>query len=108
MARLSHPKGFTLIELLLAMSLMTSLSLVMIPLHIDTTRSDKELLISSIIQTQYTALRDHSFRKFESPRIKPEFPIEFTGKGMTNQAQTIGFENNGHIVIMLGPGRIHE
>jgi len=103
-----HPKGFTLIELLLVMMLMTSMSLFIIPLHIDTDQSDKQMVISSIIQTQFTALLKHSHQVFESKRINPDFPIEFTGKGMTNQAQTIDFESNGLFVIMLGPGRIHE
>jgi prepilin-type N-terminal cleavage/methylation domain-containing protein len=103
-----HPsaKGFTLLELLIVLSILTLFTFSSaIPLNLFIYRITQD----RIIHTQTKAL----FRRAGDTmnldeKIEHYAAVRFNEKGNVATAQTLRFGGNRKIVILLGPGRIHE
>jgi prepilin-type N-terminal cleavage/methylation domain-containing protein len=103
-----HPsaKGFTLLELLIVLTILTLFTFSsVIPINLFLYRITQD----QIIHTQTKAL----FRRAGDTipldaQIEHYAAVRFNEKGNSVTAQTLRFNNNRRIVILLGPGRIHE
>lgn len=101
-------EGFTLIEVLVVTMFLSLLTLVFVPSKLESGFSQKDRILSDLIHTQATALWAHQSRSYANAQLEYDYPIRFTAKGMSTQAQTLTKAGQPFLVIQLGPGRIHE
>ncbi|MGB7594629.1 MAG: type II secretion system protein [Erysipelotrichaceae bacterium] len=103
-----HPcaNGFTLLELLIVLAVLTLVAFgAAIPNNVFLYRDTQD----RIVHTQTIALfkRAGETMKLDAS-IEHYAPVRFNEKGNVLSAQTLRFIGNRKIVILLGPGRIHE
>jgi len=105
-ARHPYAKGFTLLELLIVLAILTLISFgAVLPTDLFLYRNTQDMIIHT--QTKALFRRAGETMKLDSS-IEHYAPIRFNAKGNVLSAQTLRFTGNRKIVIMLGPGRIHE
>ena len=105
-AKLQSARGFTLLEMLIVLSILTLFTFSSaIPAAVFQFRITQD----RIIHTQTKALFN---RKGETmtldANIEHYSAVRFNEKGNALTAQTLNFISHKKIVILLGPGRIHE
>jgi prepilin-type N-terminal cleavage/methylation domain-containing protein len=101
-----YDKGFTLLESMLVMAI---LSVFLLSGSLATDMFLYRDTQSNLVHTQTSAL----FRRVSGVvtldnRIERYDEVKFNAKGNSSIAQTLLFADGKKIVIMLGPGRIHE
>lgn len=105
-AKLQSDRGFTLLELLIVLSVLTIfLFSSTLPAHVFLYRDTQD----NIIHTQTKVLFR---RKGESVNLDASIEryaaVRFNEKGNVTVAQTLRFNDYQKIIILLGPGRMHE
>jgi prepilin-type N-terminal cleavage/methylation domain-containing protein len=103
-----HPsdKGFTLLELLIVLSILTLFSVSSaVPANVFLYLTTQDRIIHT--QTKVLFRRRGEMMKLDA-LIEHYAEVRFNEKGNVLNAQTLRFDGNRKIVILLGPGRIHE